>query len=52
MKVPLLVLELATKGMRLMVMMRRLEVQREMRLAMRIELVPEPGPEKGVDLLM
>ena len=46
MKVPLLVPELATKGMR------RLEVQREMLLAIRIELVPKPRPEKGLDLPM
>lgn len=52
MKVPSLVPELATKGMRLMEMIRRLEVQREMQLAMRIELVPKPRPEKGLDLLM
>ena len=53
MKVPLLVPELATKGMRLMETMRRLEVQREMLLlAMRTELVPKPRPEKGLDLLM
>ena len=42
MKVPLLVPELATKGMQLMGKMRRLEMQR----------VPKPRPEKGLDLLM
>ena len=52
MKVPLLVPELATKGMGLMEMMLPLEMQREMLPAMQIELVLKPRLRKGLDLLM
>ena len=52
MELPLLVPELATKGMRLMVMMRRLELQRQLLLVIRMELVLKPRLEKGLNLLM
>ena len=52
MKALLLVPELATKGIWSLEMMRRLEMQREMLLVMRMELVLKPRLEKGLDLLM